>query len=83
MPEITPNITASEIGDYVYCKRGWWLRSNEKLADTEAMLQGNSKHSALLKDLVQHDRVKILFQIILLVAMLGVAVYLLLLLLRS
>jgi CRISPR/Cas system-associated exonuclease Cas4 (RecB family) len=37
-------VTASEIGDYVFCKRGWWLRFNGLLKDTEAMTKGVEQH---------------------------------------
>lgn len=40
-------VTASEIGDYVFCKRGWWLRFNGLLGDTEAMTQGIEQHEKI------------------------------------
>lgn len=41
------NVTASEIGDFVYCKRGWWLRSHDLLPTTETMLAGTEAHEKL------------------------------------
>lgn len=45
----TEYVTASELGDFVFCKRGWWLRFNGLLRDTPAMAQGTQQH----KDLAQ------------------------------
>lgn len=39
-------ISASEIGDYIYCKRGWYLRQNGLLEQTDLMRQGISQHNA-------------------------------------
>lgn len=38
------NITASEVADYVFCKRGWWLRQKGVLSTTQGMLDGTEKH---------------------------------------
>jgi len=43
----SPLITASEIGEYIYCKRGWWLRRNGLLEDNPQMLQGITEHNKL------------------------------------
>lgn len=40
-------ITASEISEYIYCKRGWYLRFNNKAPTTQAMLDGITKHEEL------------------------------------
>lgn len=40
-------IRASEIGDYVFCKRGWWLRFNGLLAQNEQMVEGIKQHDSL------------------------------------
>jgi CRISPR/Cas system-associated exonuclease Cas4 (RecB family) len=40
-------ITASEIGDYVYCKRSWWLRFQGLSEVTPAMRSGMIKHTSL------------------------------------
>ena len=42
-----PFVTASEIGDFIYCKRGWWLRKKGLLPTTREMLAGNEKHTQL------------------------------------
>jgi CRISPR/Cas system-associated exonuclease Cas4 (RecB family) len=40
-------VSASEIGDFVYCKRGWWLRFNGLLSTTKTMLAGTAAHEKL------------------------------------
>lgn len=40
-------ITASEMGDFIYCKRGWWLRFNNKIEPTERMIEGGRKHDEI------------------------------------
>lgn len=47
-------ITASEMGDYVYCKRGWWLRLNGLLPDTQQMTDGIEQHYKLAALLATH-----------------------------
>lgn len=42
-------ITASEIGDYVYCKRAWWLRFQGLAPVTDEMKAGSIKHTNLQK----------------------------------
>lgn len=40
------HITASEIGDYAYCQRQWWLKRvhNIRSVNTERMAQGTISH---------------------------------------
>ncbi len=63
----SPYITASEMGDYVYCRRGWWLRQNGKGKTTAAMLAGTKGHDTLLHQLLMH-RKKLLAAILILLA---------------
>lgn len=42
-----PYITASEISEYVYCQRAWWLRLQGLLATNSAMTDGQIKHTQL------------------------------------
>lgn len=58
----TEYITASEIGDYVYCKRGWWLRMQGLLPSTFALQEGTEKHDNLFSQLI---RVKLVQNILL------------------
>lgn len=46
-------ISASEIGDYVYCKRGWWLRQRGLLKTTFAMQEGTQKHDNLFLQIIR------------------------------
>lgn len=42
------SVTASEIGDYVYCRRSWWLKFHGLAAtDTPAMTEGTQRHTRL------------------------------------
>lgn len=49
-------VTASEIGDFVYCKRGWWLRFHGLLSTTKAMLAGTAGHEKLSTALITNRR---------------------------
>lgn len=55
-------ISASEIGDYVYCKRGWWLRQRGLLATTFAMQDGTQKHENIFLQII---RIKLIQNILL------------------
>ena len=57
MEETQAYITASELSDYVYCKRGWWLRQKGLLQSTQAMFDGTEGHNALFL-LVQSLRLR-------------------------
>ncbi|NTU46867.1 hypothetical protein HGA88_04550 [Candidatus Roizmanbacteria bacterium] len=73
-------VSASEIGDFVFCKRGWWLRFNEKLPkDTEEMAAGRAEHESLARRVDFTQRVR-LFTIVLLSA--GILLGLLLLIIQ-
>jgi hypothetical protein len=39
-------IRASEISDYLYCRRSWWLKRSKRLqtVQTREILQGNQHH---------------------------------------
>lgn len=41
------HVTSSEIGDYVYCPRGWWLKQNRAYITTPQMLRGTKAHNHL------------------------------------
>lgn len=62
-------VTASEIGEFIYCKRAWWLRQKGFLETTDAMRRGNSEHNRLGQIVFRH---KILFALALLLIGLGV-----------
>ena len=45
-------ITASELGDYVFCKRGWWLRKKGLLSiPTQAMIEGTEGYDNIFLQL--------------------------------
>lgn len=56
-------VTASEIGDYVFCPRGWWLRYNNLLKTTDQMSDGTKAHDQIAKTLRGID-LKILLTLI-------------------
>lgn len=42
-----PTISASEVGDYAYCARSWWLKRVQRTqANSPATAQGDRVHSA-------------------------------------
>ncbi len=50
-------ITASEIGDFVYCKRRWWLKFNKMLPDsTPVMDAGTKAHESLASQLENNKK---------------------------
>lgn len=53
-------ITASEIGEYVYCPRGWWLRVKGNIEETPQMLKGVVSHESLLKRIDWTPRLKLI-----------------------
>lgn len=53
-------VKASEIGEYVFCKRGWWLQFNGKLPTTQDMIQGTLAHEKLAQDLRGFDKKRVL-----------------------
>lgn len=56
-------VQASEIGDYVFCHRGWWLRYNNLLRTTDEMTKGTEAHNKIVKTLSGID-LKILLTLI-------------------
>jgi CRISPR/Cas system-associated exonuclease Cas4 (RecB family) len=46
-------ISASEIGDYIYCKRGWWLRRKGLLTMNFAMQKGTEAHDSIFSQLLR------------------------------
>lgn len=55
MPE--QRIRASEVGDYEFCRRSWWLtRQGIRGAQTPALARGREAHNALTRDIVRRQR---------------------------
>lgn len=54
-----PIISASEIGEYVYCKRAWWLRYRGLLSETEKMREGTRQHE-MLSDALERNHKRML-----------------------
>lgn len=53
-------ITASEIAEYVYCPRGWWLRINGNTKPTAAMTVGTAYHESILSKIKWPLRLRII-----------------------
>ena len=54
-------VKASEIAEYIFCKRSWWLRFNEKITgSTEAMDLGTLRHNELAEKVESHPMKKAL-----------------------
>lgn len=62
-------ISASEISEYVYCQRAWWLRIQGLLSANQAMLEGEIKHTTLAKWLSVYKK---LFGIALAMILMGI-----------
>lgn len=58
-------VKASEIGEYVYCQRAWWLRFKDLLPTTSAMEAGTAGHNALSQRIQQFRKLMRLALIIL------------------
>ncbi len=52
-------ISASEINDFIYCKRGWWLNQNNlNQSNNELLNSGNIKHQELYRDVTAFEKFK-------------------------
>lgn len=67
-------ITAGEIGEFVFCKRAWWLRKNGLLPENEAMTEGTIRHEKLADSL---SKIKLYLILAIAVIILGVLLLLL------
>lgn len=54
------NITASEIAQYVYCPRVWWLKNHFTPETTPQMLRGVKFHDSLFKMLEFSWKLKVI-----------------------
>jgi CRISPR/Cas system-associated exonuclease Cas4 (RecB family) len=58
MPYAKHYISASEIGDYTFCKRGWWLKFHDLLPESEAssgrMAEGSRVHESVTRTVSFH-----------------------------
>lgn len=66
-------ITASEIGEYVYCVRAWWLRRQVIKPPTLQMLRGTGKHNDLALNLGSSYKLKIIALLLIGIALLAIA----------
>jgi CRISPR/Cas system-associated exonuclease Cas4 (RecB family) len=65
-------VKASEISEYIYCRRAWWLRvSGVVRTQTPEMLEGGRKHNALSAKLSGYASFKRVAIILLAAGLLG------------
>jgi CRISPR/Cas system-associated exonuclease Cas4 (RecB family) len=73
-------IAASEISEFLYCQRAWWLRRNgAQTANAERLEHGESEHKVLAAAVEQVDRATHTWQRLLWI---GVALLILLILIK-
>ena len=74
-------ITASEIGEFLYCQRSWWYRKRgEPSAQVEAIERGTVQHEQLAQEVIQTERGnRLAWQLILV----GIVLFILFLLIRG
>ena len=53
-------ITASEIGEYVYCPRGWWLKLKSPTQTTSQMIRGIAHHQSIFSRIEWSPRIKLI-----------------------
>jgi hypothetical protein len=64
-------ISASDVADYVYCRRCWYGRLRGLLPArdvTEAMLRGSSQHTHLSSDLTRHAMLRTILLVVIALA---------------
>lgn len=71
-------VKASEISEYLYCKRSWWMRFNDQLPVTEQMMLGTQKHEQMAQDVRTFKRRYVVGMIIVIAGVLLLALYFLL-----
>ena len=74
----TEYVKASELGNYVYCPRAWWLNFNGKSVVTEYMMQGTAEHNTLAKNIETFNTRKILAWVLIVGGILIILIYFLL-----
>lgn len=72
-----PVITASEIGEFVYCAKAWQLKRTGVEADSPALTEGAVFHTRHGAGVVQAARLQRLARLILLLALAGLIVLML------
>jgi CRISPR/Cas system-associated exonuclease Cas4 (RecB family) len=63
-------IKASEINEYIYCKRAWWLRFNGDSGNVSAMNEGLDQHNKLSNMLLLNKKLLTLAIIVMLLGLL-------------
>lgn len=71
-------VRASEVAEFCFCKRGWWLRFHGKLHQTEAMKLGVIKHDKLAWRTRVFHKVKMIAYLLIGVGLMSIVVYVLL-----
>ena len=62
-------IRASEVGNYLYCRRSWWYqRQGVRSANTEQLARGDAAHAAYGREAQQAQRLRGLAFVLILIA---------------
>lgn len=62
-------INASEIAEYIYCPRAWWLRSNGLSKTTPQMVRGLINHESIIKKIRWNARLRVIALLLILIAL--------------
>jgi len=75
-----PSVSASEVGDYVFCQRCWWLRLRglKPARFTPAMQEGTQAHNQLQADVRQVFQLRTAAAVLIVFGLLMVVIVLLL-----
>lgn len=67
-------VTASEVGEYTYCPRGWWLHYHGLLETTPQMLAGTKLHDQLGRKVIWFRRLAILSIVLIVVGLVALLI---------
>ena len=71
-------VRASEIGEFCFCKRAWWLTYTGRRQQTEAMKVGIINHDKLALQTERFHRLKLAGYMLISLGISGIMLYLLL-----
>lgn len=79
LSEDLPIVKASEIEDYTFCHRGWWLSFTKQISEqTEEKAEGNALHQQTANMLAAHKRNTVFGWLLVLLGILALVILLIL-----